>query len=43
MTEVVAERVLFLDRAGQGMGDEREFSAPEHSTPDLTPEDIPFE
>jgi single-strand DNA-binding protein len=44
MTEVVAERVLFLDRAGAGgMGDEREYAPPEHSMPDMTPEDIPFE
>jgi single-strand DNA-binding protein len=49
MTEVVAERVLFLDRAGQGGGDDREYGSreyggpPEHSTPDMTPEDIPFE
>jgi single-strand DNA-binding protein len=49
MTEVVAERVLFLDRAGAGGGDEREYGSreygapPESSPPDMTPEDIPFE
>ena len=49
MTEVVAERVLFLDRAGAGGGDEREYGSreygapPEASPPDMTPEDIPFE
>ena len=40
-TEVVAEKVLFLDRAGaMPFGDEHESSAP---MPEVEPEDIPFE
>lgn len=40
-TEVVAEKVLFLDRAGaMPFGDEQESSAP---MPEVEPEDIPFE
>ncbi len=40
-TEVVAEKVLFLDRAGAvPFGDEQEPSA---SMPEVEPEDIPFE
>lgn len=40
-TEVVAEKVLFLDRAGaMPFGDEHEPSAP---MPEVEPEDIPFE
>ena len=41
-TEVVAERVMFLDRAGgTPFPDERE--GPEREGPELEPEDIPFE
>jgi single-strand DNA-binding protein len=41
-TEVIAERVLFLDRAGAApFGDDS--SEPQYSTPDMQPEDIPFE
>ncbi|MEO8456614.1 MAG: single-stranded DNA-binding protein [Chloroflexota bacterium] len=40
-TEVIAEKVLFLDRAGpMPFGDEHEGSAP---MPEVEPEDIPFE
>jgi single-strand DNA-binding protein len=40
-TEVVAEKVLFLDRAGaMPFGDEHESSPP---MPEVEPEDIPFE
>lgn len=40
-TEVVAEKVLFLDRAGaMPFGDEQESPAP---MPEVEPEDIPFE
>lgn len=40
-TEVIAEKVLFLDRAGaMPFGDEHESSAP---MPEVEPEDIPFE
>lgn len=40
-TEVIAEKVLFLDRAGaMPLGDEHESSAP---MPEVEPEDIPFE
>jgi len=44
-TEVVADRVLFLDRAGgqAPFGDEHDMGAPAGGAPDLEPEDIPFE
>ena len=41
-TEVVAERVMFLDRAG-GTPFPEEREAPEREAPEMEPEDIPFE
>src|SRR3990172_3273835 len=41
-TEVVADRVLFLDRAG-GTPFAEEREAPEREAPEMEPEDIPFE
>ena len=41
-TEVVAERVMFLDRAG-GTPFPEEREAPERDAPEMEPEDIPFE